>query len=91
MWNMIEEAYTNEDKSQMVDHFNNNTRLFDEKKYSEYYGVWFLKDKQVLLKRRSKLKKLKGITKIFTDFLLNWRTYFEQNQTIVLFNALKAK
>jgi hypothetical protein len=39
MWNMIEEAYTNEDKSQMVDHFNNNTRLFDEKKYSEYYGV----------------------------------------------------
>ena len=35
MWSMIEEAYTNEDKSQMVDHFNNNTRLFDEKKYNE--------------------------------------------------------
>lgn len=39
MWTMIEEAYTNEDKFQMVDHFNNNTRLFDEKKYSEYYSV----------------------------------------------------
>ncbi len=40
MWTMIEEAYTHEDKSLMVDHFNNNTRLFDEKKYAETYGVW---------------------------------------------------
>ena len=40
MWTMIEEAYTHEDKSQMVDHFNNNTQLFDEKKYGDVYGVW---------------------------------------------------
>jgi hypothetical protein len=39
MWTMIEEAYTHEDKSQMVDHFNNNTQLFDEKKYGDVYGV----------------------------------------------------
>lgn len=40
LWTNIEEAYTHEDKAEMVDHFNNNTHLFNDKKYNEIYGVW---------------------------------------------------
>jgi len=39
LWTNIEEAYTHEDKAEMVDHFNNNTHLFNDKKYNEIYGV----------------------------------------------------
>jgi hypothetical protein len=39
LWAMLEEAYTHEDKFEQVDHFNNNTNLFNEKTYNELYGI----------------------------------------------------
>lgn len=39
LWNLTEQAYTHEDKFEQVDHFNNNTPLFNEKKYNEFYNI----------------------------------------------------